>query len=472
MYNLTLIGLGVEESDITVKAYSLLKNAKTVVLRTKNALSSKSVQSLNDNIIYLDGVYKKSRNFDTLNKNLAKSVLDLLKTQDVCYAVDGSVYEDNSCKILLKKCKNASVISGVSMGAKCLERAKVVSPNCTFCSAYDIKNGFKPTLPFVLYALDGKGIASEVKLLLSDLFGEETEVILTSNSKVKRLKLYEVDRQKEYGYDTALYFKEQSLTQKTRFDYDDLTKIVEILRGENGCPWDKAQTPESIQKNLIEECYELIDAVNSNEDEAIIEEIGDCLLQCAFNLQFFREDSRFTVSDVFSTICYKLISRHTHIFGTDTARDEESALNTWNKNKAIEKGYKNAFEYVDSVPHGLPAIMRAQKVGSRAGKYGFDFVGYEDALNSLYSEIEEVKKAYLAGNETALKSECGDLLFSAVNTVRKLGVDGETALYQTVNKFTNRFKKLEELLEKNNKSFNDLSLEELDDYYKIVKEEE
>ena len=472
MYNLTLIGLGVEESDITVKAYSLLKNAKTVVLRTKNALSSKSVQSLNDNIIYLDGVYKKSRNFDTLNKNLAKSVLDLLKTQDVCYAVDGSVYEDNSCKILLKKCKSASVISGVSMGAKCLERAKVVSPNCTFCSAYDIKNGFKPTLPFVLYALDGKGIASEVKLLLSDLFGEETEVILTSNSKVKRLKLYEVDRQKEYGYDTALYFKEQSLTQKTRFDYDDLTKIVEILRGENGCPWDKAQTPESIQKNLIEECYELIDAVNSNEDEAIIEEIGDCLLQCAFNLQFFREDSRFTVSDVFSTICYKLISRHTHIFGTDTARDEESALNTWNKNKAIEKGYKNAFEYVDSVPHGLPAIMRAQKVGSRAGKYGFDFVGYEDALNSLYSEIEEVKKAYLAGNETALKSECGDLLFSAVNTVRKLGVDGETALYQTVNKFTNRFKKLEELLEKNNKSFNDLSLEELDDYYKIVKEEE
>ena len=472
MYNLTLIGLGVEESDITVKAYSLLKNAKTVVLRTKNALSSKSVKSLNNNIIYLDGVYKKSRNFDTLNKNLAKSVLDLLKTQDVCYAVDGSVYEDNSCKILLKKCKSASVISGVSMGAKCLERAKVVSPNCTFCSAYDIKNGFKPTLPFVLYALDGKGIASEVKLLLSDLFGEETEVILTSNSKVKRLKLYEVDRQKEYGYDTALYFKEQSLTQKTRFDYDDLTKIVEILRGENGCPWDKAQTPESIQKNLIEECYELIDAVNSNEDEAIIEEIGDCLLQCAFNLQFFKEDSRFTVSDVFSAICYKLISRHTHIFGTDTARDEESALNTWNKNKAIEKGYKNAFEYVDSVPHGLPAIMRAQKVGSRAGKYGFDFSSYEDALNSLYSEIEEVKKAYLAGNETALKSECGDLLFSAVNVVRKLGVDGETALYQTVNKFTNRFKKLEELLEKNNKSFNDLSLEELDDYYKIVKEEE
>ncbi len=472
MKKLTLIGLGVEESDLSIKALNVIKNANAIVLRTKNALSSKSIEGAIDNVVYLDDVYKKSRNFDTLNKNLAKRIAKMLKTSDVCYCVDGSVYEDNSCKILLKKFKNANIISGVSMGAKCLERAKVVASNCTFCSAYDVKNGFKPTLPFVLYALDGKGLASEVKLILSDYFGEECGVILTSNSQVKKLKLYEIDRQKEYGYDTAIYFESQSLTQKTRFDYDDLTKIIEVLRGENGCPWDKAQTPESIQKNLIEECYELIDAVNSNEDDAIIEEIGDCLLQCAFNLQFFREENRFTISDVFSAICYKLISRHTHIFGSDTACDAESALSTWNKNKAIEKGYKSAFEYVDSVPHGLPSVMRAQKVGSRAGKYGFDFLSYEDALDALVSEIEEVKKACVSKNEEELKSECGDLLFSAVNTVRKLGVDGETALYQTINKFTNRFKRLEELLLKDGKNFENTSSQELDVYYKKVKEEE
>ncbi len=471
MKNLTLIGLGVEKDDISLKALNALKSASTVVLRTKNALSSKSVEGVLENVVYLDGVYKKSRNFDTLNKNLAKRVTELLKQSDVCYCVDGSVYEDNSCKILLKKCKNATVISGVSMGAKCLERAKIVSPNCTFCSAYDIKNGFKPTLPFAIYALDGKSLASEVKLILSDYFGEESSVIFTSNKLVKKIKLYEIDRFKDYGYDTALYFENQSLTQKTRFNYDDLQEIVEVLRGENGCPWDKAQTAESIQKNLIEECYELIDAVNSNEDDAIIEEIGDCLLQSAFYLQLFKEEKRFTVSDVFSAICYKLISRHTHIFGQDTASDEQSALNTWNKNKAVEKGYKNAFEYVDSVPHGLPAIMRAQKVGSRASKYGFDFEGFEDALSSLRSEIEEVIKAKNSKDETAILCECGDLLFSAVNVVRKLGVDGETALYTTIDKFSSRFKKLEQLLILEGKEFKDLTSKELDNYYKRVKED-
>ena len=262
MNNLTLIGLGVEKGDLSLKAVELIKSAQTVVLRTKNALSSKSVEDFSNSVIYLDDVYNKSRNFDTLNKNLAKSVIKLLKTGDVCYCVDGSVYEDNSCKILLKKYKTAIVISGVSMGAKCLERAKVALSNCTFCSAYDVKNGFKPTLPFVVYALDGKALASEIKLILSDLYGEELSVVLTSNKTVKKLKLYEIDRLKNYGYDTALYFENQTLTQKSRFNFEDLTKILEVLRGENGCPWDKAQNATSIQKNLIEECYELIDAIN------------------------------------------------------------------------------------------------------------------------------------------------------------------------------------------------------------------
>lgn len=472
MYELTLIGLGVEEGDLSLKAVSHIKNAKTVVLRTKNAISSKSVLGLVDSAVCLDDVYNTSRNFDTLNKNLAKRVDKLLENSDVCYCVDGSVYEDNSCKILLKKHKNAKVLSGVSMGAKCLERAKVVLPNCTFCSAYDVKNGFKPTLPCVIYALDGKGLASEIKLILSDYFGEESKVTITSNTFVKELKLYEIDRLKEYGYDCALYIESASLTKKTRFNYEDLQEIVKVLRGENGCPWDKAQTALTIQKNLIEECYELIDAINLNDDDAIIEEIGDCLLQCAFYVQLYSEENRFTLTDVLSAICNKLISRHTHVFGVDTALNEESALNTWNKNKAVEKGYKNAGEYVESVPSVLPSIMRAQKVGSRAGKYGFDFLDYQGAINALISEIEEVKKAYNDSNTSALNEECGDLLFSAVNVVRKLGVDGETALYATINKFIDRFKRLERAIYGDGKTFNDLSSDELDVYYKRIKEEE
>lgn len=470
MNKITLVGLGISKGDVTVLAIDALKNAKKIICRTQNALSSSNL--LEDfSVTFLDDVYKKSRNFDTLNKNLADAVISFAKKEDVCYAVDGSVYEDNSCLQILKKYKNVQVISGISAGAKCLERANAVSTNCTFCSAYDVKNGFKPTLPFVVYAIDSKSLASEIKLILSDYFGEESDVVFTCNKFTSNVKLYEIDRQSEYSYDVAIYFKELKLTEKTRFDFDDLLTIMQALRSPNGCPWDKVQTKFSVQKNLIEECYELIDAINSGDESAVIEEIGDVLLQTAFQIQFAKEEKSFTKSDVISAICNKLISRHTHVFGKDVASDEFSALETWNKNKAIEKGYSDAFSYVDSVPRNLPAIMRAQKVGSRAGKSNFDFETYKDALSKLLEEASEVVKACDNSDESEIEKECGDLLFSAVNVVRKLGVDGETALYKAVDKFCFRFKKLEQAILKDGKNLETMTSKEIDGYYLKIKEE-
>ncbi len=470
MNKITLVGLGVSKGDVTMLALDVLKNSKTIICRTQNALSCTNLIS-DFNVIYLDEVYKKSRNFDTLNKNLADKVISYAKESDVCYAVDGSVYEDNSCLQILKRYKNVEVISGVSAGAKCLERAKAVTTNCTFCSAYDIKNGFIPTLPLVVYAIDSKSLASEIKLILSDYFGEESDVIFTSNEATSKIKLYELDRQITYSYDCAVYFKDLNLTQKTRFNYDDLLNVVDILRSPNGCPWDKVQTPFTIQKNLIEECYELIDAINSNDQDAIIEEVGDVLLQTAFYIQFAKESSSFTKSDVLSNVCEKLISRHTHVFGKDCATDENSALATWNKNKAIEKGYESAYSYLDSVPHNLPAVMRAQKVGSRASKYNFDFESYKDALSKLLEEVNEVETAVKNNDIAEIEKECGDLLFSAINTVRKLGVDGETALYGAIEKFLNRFNKLEQALKKDGKKLEETPASEIDKYYIKIKEE-
>ncbi|MBO5889596.1 MAG: nucleoside triphosphate pyrophosphohydrolase [Clostridia bacterium] len=471
MYDLTIIGLGIDENDLTLSAINQIKGAKKLVVRTSCALSFNAVKNFNDKITSLDYVYEKSRNFNTLNVNLAKEVIDILKTQSVTYLVDGSATEDSSVKELLKRVKNVKVISGVSAKEKCLERLKISTTSCASISAYDILEDCEVSFPAVVYAIDSVKVASEIKLKLMNLIGEDIEVYVASNTYTRKLPLYELDRLKNYDYSTSLYLPKLELTKKQRFTFNDLLSILKVLRSENGCPWDKVQTPKSIEKNLIEETYELLDAVESGDDDKIIEEAGDVLLQVAFYVLFGEESGCYNSEDVLSNVCSKLITRHTHVFGKDVATNNEEALETWNKNKTVEKGFNTAFEYVDSVPKNLPSLMRAQKVGGRAGKYNFDFNNVEETYSKVLEELEEIKEAVKSGSKEEIEKECGDLLFSAVNTVRKLGVDAETALYKATNKFVYRFKRLEEYLIKHNKNFLDLKIEELDKYYNMLKSE-
>ncbi len=469
MNSLVIIGLGLKEGDLTLNGLNEINKSQKLVVRTNKTLSYNNIKDMGKEIVSLDYVYEKSRNFNTLNANLCKEIINILKTKSVTYLVDGSAVEDSSVQLLLKKVKNAKVIAGVSAKESALERLKISKTNCHTISAYDILSKEEFSLPLVVYAIDSKKIASEIKLILSNLIGDEVDIYLTSNKITKKIKLFELDRQIEYDYSTSIFIDSEVLTKKQRFNFNDLLKILEILRGENGCPWDKVQTPKSIEKNLIEETYELLDAIELDDDDKIIEEAGDVLLQVAFYILFGEESLRYNREDVLTNICSKLITRHTHVFGNDTANSGEEALKTWNKNKAIEKGYQNGYEYIDSVPHNLPSVMRAQKVGSRAQKYNFDFNSVEETFSKIIEEIEEIKTAIKSGNFEEIESECGDLLFSAVNTVRKLGVDGETALIRATNKFINRFKLLEEEVINSGKDMKNLTLEELDKIYENVK---
>ncbi len=469
MNSLVIIGLGLKEGDLTLNGLNEINNSQKLVVRTNKTLSYNTIKDMKKEIVSLDYVYEKSRNFNTLNSNLCKEIINMLKTQSVTYLVDGSAVEDSSVQMLLKKVKNAKVIAGVSAKESALERLKISKTNCHTISAYDILSKEEFSLPLVAYAIDSKKIASEIKLILSNLIGDEVDIYLTSNKITKKIKLFELDRQTEYDYSTSIFIDGEVLTKKQRFTFNDLLKILEILRSENGCPWDRVQTPKSIEKNLIEETYELLDAIELDDDEKIIEESGDVLLQVAFYILFGEESLRYNREDVLTNICSKLITRHTHVFGNDSATSGEEALKTWNNNKAKEKGYQNGYEYIDSVPKNLPSIMRAQKVGSRAQKYNFDFNSVEDTFSKILEEIEEIKTAIKNGTFEEIEKECGDLLFSAVNTVRKLGVDGETALTHATNKFINRFKLLEEEVINSGKDMKDLNLEDLDKIYEKVK---
>lgn len=444
-----------------------IKKSDKIILRTDETRLGEWLKTLGFEYESLDRIYLKSRSFATLTKNLAAEVLKAAKTQDVLYLVEGDVKDDISCSEILKKRPDAEIIPGVSKADYYLDKAAVYG-RYTALSAYDIDSG-RLSLPLVVYDIDSELIAANVKLVLSDIFGDEIPCYKFFNGDFKQIKLYESDYGNEFDETSALVIKDLPLVQKQRFDLTDLHDILKVLRSENGCPWDKAQTPLTIRSNTLEETYELLDAVEKKDDAAIIEELGDFILQAFFYVCFGEEDKTYTLSDVTSGICRKLISRHTHIFGKDHASSSAQALDVWEKNKQAEKGFSCGAEYLESVPKSFPALLRAHKVGSRSGKYNMDFSSVEQVADKVKEEFNEVLEEVKAKNKQGIYEEAGDLLFAVVSFVRLLGVNGELALNTATDKFLKRFKKTEELVLKDGKNMKELSEKELDKYYNEAK---
>ncbi|MBR2133132.1 MAG: nucleoside triphosphate pyrophosphohydrolase [Eubacterium sp.] len=257
---------------------------------------------------------------------------------------------------------------------------------------------------------------------------------------------------------------------KDRYNIDDLISIVTLLRAPGGCPWDAAQTHESIRKNFIEETYEVIEAINHNNTEGLKEELGDVLLQVALHTEMEREKGTFNFDDVCNDICQKLVIRHPHVFGEVKADNAEEALESWDNVKKKTKGIKNQSESMLCVPIELPALMRAQKVQKKAAKAGFDWEDIDGAFDKVDEEINELKIAIERGIQPEIEDEFGDLLFSCVNVSRFLKLDSEEALKGATDKFVERFKMVEKLAQKSGISMDKASVEELDMLWEKAKE--
>ena len=472
---ITVIGLGADIGDLTKrgeqKILQAAKDGTPIVVRTAKTRSYQTVAALGVSHGCLDYVYEKSRNFGSLNKNLAATVL--AQGENVVYLVDGSAGEDNSVKELLRKKRGkVEIISGVSKITPLVEQANFQTCSYTAVSAYELSEAAKRgvRLPLIVYDLDDTATASDCKLLLGDLFGEEIPVLFLQGGKRKTIKLYELDRQTG-GYDstTALAIDKIDLLSKDRFTAEDLKEIIVRLRKPDGCPWDKVQTSESIKMSAVEEAYELIDAIDCADDEKILEETGDVLLQAVFHAVLKEETGAFNLTDAFTGICKKLISRHTHVFGSDKAKDDEGALSVWEKNKMTEKHQITYADSVNDVPKCFPAAMRAQKIGKRAAKAGLDFASAQQAATRIHDELQEFFKALESGNATEAEKELGDVLFAAVNVGRKAGCDCEKALKESAERFAARFTLAERFALQDGKRVTELSPNEWDDYYQKAK---
>lgn len=259
----------------------------------------------------------------------------------------------------------------------------------------------------------------------------------------------------------------KELLEKNSYDISDLVRIVRVLRSENGCPWDKVQTHKSIRKDLLEETYEVMEAIDCDSPEMMQEELGDLLLQVVFHTVLESEQGHFELDDVTNDVCRKLIIRHPHVFGDVNVEGVDDVLRNWDSIKMDTKGQETFTDTLKSVPKNFPALMRAQKLGKRAAKSGLDFEDEKQALESLKSEIAETEEV-LDDKEKAAQ-ELGDVLFSCVNVARKLGLDAEELLNQANEKFLKRFENVENSVIADGQEMTKLTPQELDSYWRRAK---
>lgn len=257
---------------------------------------------------------------------------------------------------------------------------------------------------------------------------------------------------------------------KERYDVNDLIDIVEILRSPGGCPWDIEQDHKSIRRDFLEETYEVIEAINKEDKDGLLEELGDVLLQVVFHAQIEREKNSFDLNDVADGVCKKMIERHPHVFGNVNAETSEQVLENWDVIKKQTKQQKSQTESMLSIPREFPALMRADKVQKKAAKVGFDWESVDGAFDKVSEELAELKEAVIMGVVENANEELGDLLFSVVNVSRFISVDSEEALTNATDKFIDRFSKVEKMAEEKGINMKETDLSELDKLWDLAKQ--
>ncbi len=254
--------------------------------------------------------------------------------------------------------------------------------------------------------------------------------------------------------------------------FESLVEVIAVLRGENGCPWDREQTHTSLKSTLLEETYETVEAIDSGEPDKLKEELGDLLLNIMLQAQIASEQQHFDIYDVIDTLTEKLIRRHPHVFGDVDVSNADEVVMNWEAIKKQEAGYEDRTSALDGIPIALPSLLRAQKIQKRAARVGFDWENISDVVDKVDEELDEMKECLQENDDDAVEMEIGDLLFAIVNLCRFVDLQAEETLRKSNRKFISRFKRMEVELTKKGKSIEDQSLEELDEIWEAVKKDE
>ena len=475
-----IVGLGPGSPDaLTIGAVEALQESENLYFRTEKHPTVDYLKNRLTSFKTCDNYYEEGSSFDEVYSNIAKNMIEEYKiVGELVYAVPGHpLVAERSVLNLINLCNENNIeykiLPAVSFVDAMMDRLQIDPiEGLKIIDAFDIKNQIlDKRIGTIITQVYNPLIASEVKLELLEYYNDDTEIYyvraagIEGEESIRKIPIYELDMQEDIDYLTSVYIPKDVNNKK---DFYDLINTIEVLRSEDGCAWDREQTHESIKNSLLEEAYEVIEAIEEDDIDGLIEELGDVLLQVIFHCQIGEEDGYFNLGDVTSAICKKLIHRHPHVF-----KNQEIDMNefdkTWEDLKREEKGETTVTEGLERIPAYLPALMKAQKIQKKAALVGFDWDDIEDVHKKVKEEYKELLDECKSGNIKYIKEELGDLLFSIVNLARFLKVDPEEALNLTNEKFIKRFDFVEQGAIKLNKRLEDMTLEEMDELWEKAK---
>ena len=256
-----------------------------------------------------------------------------------------------------------------------------------------------------------------------------------------------------------------------KYGLEDFIRLIDVLRGPGGCPWDIKQTHESLKHNVVEEAWEVVDAINEGSEAHLREELGDLLMQVIFHASISKEHGGFTLDDISDEAVKKLVHRHPHVFGSVKADTPDEVLTNWDAIKRADRGQQSAASAMDGIPRGLPGLMRSEKIQSKAAKYGFDWPDVSGAMDKLREETAELQEGIDAGDIENIKEEIGDALFSVVNVARFYKLDTEECMHAACEKFIRRFRYLEEGAAREGLRLEDMTLGQMERIYQEARHE-
>lgn len=482
MPKIKIVGLGPGDyGQLSLEALESIKEADTLILRTEKHPVVDYLKKININFTTCDDIYDSKNSFEETYESICDRVIMLSREKgQVVYAVPGHpMVAEKSVELIIKRAEENTEISIVPA----LSFIDTVLSSLRIDPAYGLKiidglsiKNQKPDTKCgnIITQVYNRLAASEVKLMLMDYYTDDFEIYVIraagvpGQERIEKLPLFELDRIEWVDYLTSIFVPPAHEAARYK-NMDDLVNLMDTLRGENGCPWDREQTRESLKPYLLEETYEVLDAIEKDDLELLAEELGDLLLQVVFHAQLAKEDGDFDINDVITGVVNKLIVRHPHVFGDVKATSESSALKSWEASKRKHKGINTYTQTLTDIPKVLPALIRSYKVQQKAALAGFDWDNADDAFAKVREEYEELSEVYKTGEKAIIEEELGDLLFSIVNVSRFLKVQPELALRAATEKFIKRFAFIEERALQSGKKLDKMSLQEMDKLWEQAK---
>lgn len=479
---LTVIGLGAADFEqMQMGVYKKLKAAKKLFVRTEDHPVLNDLRAEGVEFTSFDEIYIKHGSFGPVYEEIAERLIEFAGEADIMYAVPGHpLVAEQTVQYLIEADRKGRIKLVIEGGQSFLDPifgALKIDPiegfqllDGTSMSMHDINMRQHILIAQVYDSFS----ASEVKLTLMEKYQDDYPVTIvtaagSTQEQLRTVPLYELDQATEINNLTTIYVPPVASDEEALKDWTTFRQIIAKLRGPNGCPWDQKQTHESLKKYLLEEAHEFLAAVDAEDDFAMVEELGDVLLQVFLHAQIGEDNGYFTLEEVLASISEKMIRRHPHVFGDISVEDADEVVANWEAIKKQEKGESADESLLKSEYRPESSLQTSYNYQKKAATVGFDWPNVDDAWEKFAEEWQEFREEITSGSQASRLDEFGDVLFTLVNLARFYKISPEEAMLHANEKFARRFHYIEQCVMQSGKVFNEFTLEQLDAFWNEAK---